>query len=41
MLAATSGTSLLGNMLAGTVVVRGGDGVIGADEGINRAVWDF
>ena len=35
MLAATSGASLLGNLL------RGGDSVIGAGEGTNRAGQDF
>ena len=38
MLAATFGASLLGNMLAGRGVVRGGDGVIGAGEETNKAV---
>ena len=41
MLAAILGASLLGNMLAGSGVVRGGDGVIRADEGINTACQDF
>ena len=33
--------SLLGNMLAGKTVLRGGDGVIGAGEGTNRTSQNF
>ena len=38
MLSTTLGVSLLGNMLAGEGLVRGGNGVIWAGEGTNRDV---
>ena len=38
MLAATLGANLLGNMLLGRGVVRGGEGMIPAGEGVIRAV---
>ena len=41
MLLGTLGTSLLGNMLAEKGVLRGGEGLIRASEGTNRADWDF
>ena len=34
-------SDLLGNILAGTGLVRSGDGVIGAGQGTNRASQDF
>ena len=37
----TLGASLIGNMLAGKRVVRGGVNVIGAGEWTNRAGQDF
>ena len=41
MLAATLGVSLLGNMLAGKGIIRGGDGVILVSKGTNWAGQEF